>query len=179
MTLHINQVGTHNCGSLTMFMQYEIQLEFVEHKRPTMCTQEWRITLLCFHSLPLPTINKDIQFIFWEWLFWHQLGKYIFMRHFRFQKVVVQSLCPTLCDPIDCSTPDSSILHYLPEFAQIHVESVMLSNHLIPCCPQDTYRGKLLLWGKGIMVCVLFLLGQVCGESIRFWTSFILRIYFT
>ena len=29
--------------------------------------------------------------------------------------------CPTLCDPIDCSTPGSSVLHYLPEFAQIHV----------------------------------------------------------
>ena len=23
--------------------------------------------------------------------------------------------------PMDCSTPDSSVLHYLPEFAQIHV----------------------------------------------------------
>ena len=48
--------------------------------------------------------------------------------------------CPTLCDPIDCSTPDFPVLHYLPEFAQIHVihsfiESVMPSNHLILCCP--------------------------------------------
>ena len=33
----------------------------------------------------------------------------------------VTKLCPTLCDPIDCSTPDSSVFHYLPEFAQIHV----------------------------------------------------------
>ena len=29
--------------------------------------------------------------------------------------------CPTLCDPMDCSTPDSPILHSLPEFTQIHV----------------------------------------------------------
>ena len=29
-----------------------------------------------------------------------------------------------------------SVLHYLPQFAQIHViESVILSNHLILCCP--------------------------------------------
>ena len=37
--------------------------------------------------------------------------------------VVVQSqkLCLTLCDPMDCSMPASSVLHYLPEFAQIHV----------------------------------------------------------
>ena len=27
--------------------------------------------------------------------------------------------CPTLCDPIDCSTAGSSFLHYLPELAQI------------------------------------------------------------
>ena len=36
--------------------------------------------------------------------------------------------------PIDCSTPGSSVLQHLPEFAQIHVtESVMLSNQLILC----------------------------------------------
>ena len=34
---------------------------------------------------------------------------------------LVQSLCPVqLCDPIDCSTPGSSVLHYLPEFVQTH-----------------------------------------------------------
>ena len=27
---------------------------------------------------------------------------------------------PTLCDPKDCGTPGSPVLHYLPEFAQIH-----------------------------------------------------------
>ena len=33
----------------------------------------------------------------------------------------VAKLCLTLCDPMDCSTPDFPVLHYLPEFAQIHV----------------------------------------------------------
>ena len=28
---------------------------------------------------------------------------------------------PTLCDPMDCSTSDSPVLHFPPEFAQIHV----------------------------------------------------------
>ena len=28
---------------------------------------------------------------------------------------------PTLCGPMDCSTPGSPVLHFLPEFAQIHV----------------------------------------------------------
>ena len=30
-------------------------------------------------------------------------------------------LCPTPRDPMDCSSPGYSILHYRPEFAQIHV----------------------------------------------------------
>ena len=29
----------------------------------------------------------------------------------------VTKLCPTLCDPVDCSMLGSPILHYLPEFA--------------------------------------------------------------
>ena len=29
--------------------------------------------------------------------------------------------CPTLCNPVDCSTLDFLVLHFLPEFAQIHV----------------------------------------------------------
>ena len=40
-----------------------------------------------------------------------------------------------LCDPMDCSTPGFLVLHYPLEFAQIHVHWVMLSNHLILCCP--------------------------------------------
>ena len=32
---------------------------------------------------------------------------------------VVQSLSPTLCGPMDCSTPGSPLLLYLLEFAQI------------------------------------------------------------
>ena len=27
-----------------------------------------------------------------------------------------------LCDPMDCSTPGFPVLHYIPEFVQIHVD---------------------------------------------------------
>ena len=46
--------------------------------------------------------------------------------------------CPTLCNPMDCSTPGLLVHHHLLELAQTHVrwvESVMPSNHLILCCP--------------------------------------------
>ena len=39
--------------------------------------------------------------------------------------VVVLSLsCVILCDHMDCSKPGSSVLHYLPEFAHIHIHWV-------------------------------------------------------
>ena len=33
-------------------------------------------------------------------------------------------LCPTLCDPVNCSTPGFPVLHYLLEFAQTYVHWV-------------------------------------------------------
>ena len=44
--------------------------------------------------------------------------------------------CPTLCDPMDCSTPGLPVHHQLSEFTQLmSIELVMPSNHLILCCP--------------------------------------------
>ena len=34
---------------------------------------------------------------------------------------LVAQLCPTLCNPMDCSRPGFPVLHYLLEFAQTHV----------------------------------------------------------
>ena len=46
----------------------------------------------------------------------------------------VAKSCSSLCHPMDCSTPGSSVLHSLPEFAQTHVlESMIASNHLVLC----------------------------------------------
>ena len=33
----------------------------------------------------------------------------------------VSQLCPTLCDPMNCSTPGLPVHHQLPEFTQTHV----------------------------------------------------------
>ena len=49
---------------------------------------------------------------------------------------LVAKSCPTLCDPMDCSTPDFPVLHYLPKFAQTHVhwvsDATQLSHPLLP-----------------------------------------------
>ena len=45
-------------------------------------------------------------------------------------------MCPTLCDPMNCSTPGLPVHHQLPEFNETHVfEPVMPSSHLILCRP--------------------------------------------
>ena len=51
--------------------------------------------------------------------------------------IVVQLLsCVSLCNLMDCIMPGFPVLHCLLQFAQIHViELVMISNHLILCCP--------------------------------------------
>ena len=48
----------------------------------------------------------------------------------------VQLLSPSLCDPMNCSTPGLPVHHQLLEFTQTtSTESVMPSNHLILCHP--------------------------------------------
>ena len=51
----------------------------------------------------------------------------------------VTQLCPALCDPMDCSTPDLLVPQHLPEFAQLHFhcisDAVQPSHPLMPSSP--------------------------------------------
>ena len=54
----------------------------------------------------------------------------------------VAKLCPTLCNPMNCSTPGFPVLHYFLEFAQTHVhwvdDAILLSSSVVPfSCPQS------------------------------------------
>ena len=58
-----------------------------------------------------------------------------FQRYSQFSSVT-QS-CPTLCNPMDCSTPGLPVHHQLQEFTHwvnYIIESMMPSNHLVLCC---------------------------------------------
>ena len=65
----------------------------------------------------------------WDWEKKNQILKFIV--------VFIQSLSHVwLCNPINCCTPGSPVLHYVPEFAQtMSTESVVLCSHLMFCCP--------------------------------------------
>ena len=72
--------------------------------------------------------------------------------------VVVQS-CPTLCDPMDCSTSGFLVLHCLLEFAQTHVHRV--GDALQPSHPLSSSSPALNLpQHQGL------LLFTSCGQSI-------------
>ena len=43
---------------------------------------------------------------------------------FKYQFSSVTQLCPTLCNPMDCSMPGFPVHHQLPELAQTHVHRV-------------------------------------------------------
>ena len=47
----------------------------------------------------------------------------------------IDQSCPTLYNPMDCSTPGFPVLHYFPEFAQTHVhwvdDAIQLSHPLL------------------------------------------------
>ena len=53
---------------------------------------------------------------------------------------VMSKLCPTICNLMDCSTRGSSVLHYLLEFAQIHIhwvdDAIWPSLPLLPTSPK-------------------------------------------
>ena len=46
------------------------------------------------------------------------------IRHFIIMFNSVTQSCPTLCDPMNCSTPGLPVHHQLPEFTQTHVHQV-------------------------------------------------------
>ena len=68
--------------------------------------------------------------------FWLLIYSFLFF-FFNFSWCcLVSKSCPTLCNSMDCGTPDFPDLHYLQSLLRfMSTKSVMLSNHLIICHP--------------------------------------------
>ena len=84
-----------------------------------------------------------------------------------FQFSSVAQSCPTLCDPMKCSTPGLPVHHQLPESTQTHVHGVNEpSNHLMACCDlwgcKESDTTEWLIWSdlillSKIIVCFIIL----------------------
>ena len=66
----------------------------------------------------------------------------------------VAQLCPTLCDPMNCSTPGLPVHHQLSEFTQTHVHRVsdaIQPSHPLsspsPSAPNPSQHQSLFQWG--------------------------------
>ena len=100
---------------------------------------------------------------------------------------VTQS-CPTLCDPMNHSTPGLPTHHQLPEFTQTHVhwvsDAIQPSHPVVPfsSCPQSLPASEsfpmsqLFTWGgqsTGILALASFLPKKSQGWSPSQWTGWI------
>ena len=71
----------------------------------------------------------------------HPLLLYWLRQHlWLWQFSSVAQSCPTLCNPMDCSTPGFPVHHHCHHYSQsllrlMSIKSVMPSNHLTLCCP--------------------------------------------
>ena len=55
----------------------------------------------------------------------------------------ITHLCPTLCNPMDCRTPDFPVHHQLPELTQTHVQRVSVAiqpSHPLPSPSPPTFN---------------------------------------
>ena len=70
----------------------------------------------------------------------------------------VTQACPTLCNPMNCSTPGLPVHHQLPESTQtISIKSVMPSSHLILCRPLlllPTIFPNIIVFSKESVLCI-------------------------
>ena len=131
------------------------------------CVQDLRIHTACLllklvrSWVPCPLPSRGA--LLWAWL--HNL----FATKTTFTTVCcysVAKLCPTLCDPMNCSTPGFPVLHYLLEFAQIHVhwvgDVIQPSHPLPPPSPFFFFFFFFLLQLLGLKTSILFLKVSPC-----------------
>ena len=81
---------------------------------PQGCKETLRVVHM---SIPLLVVMISLVFAY------VQIHQIIHTKYVQFFSSVAQS-CPTLCDPINCSTPGLAVHHQLPEFTQTQVHRV-------------------------------------------------------
>ena len=112
----------------------------------------------------------------WTYYLRRQLIIYDMIENMYQFSSVAQS-CPTLCDPMNCSTPGLPVYHQLPEFSQTHVHRVsdaILPSHPLsspsPPAPNPSQHRSLFQWVNSSREVVKVLEFQLQHQSFQ-WTS--------
>ena len=92
-----------------------------------------KIEKSAYISVVFSILYMDLPYFF-DWVWEHKenwilnsVCVCVLYKEWNFEVVQFSSVaqsCPTLCDPMDCSTPGLPVLHKLPEFTQTHVHWV-------------------------------------------------------
>ena len=108
------------------------------------CACYSRCFFTSYFCIPVPYNEKDI--------FWDVSSR----RSYRSSSVQFSSvtqLCPTLCDPMNRSTPGLPVHHQLPEFTQSHIhrvsDAIQPSHPLLspsPPAPNPSQHQSLFQW---------------------------------
>ena len=71
---------------------------------------------------------------------------------------LVTKSCPTLSDPMVCSVPGSSVLHYHPEIAQVHIHGVSNAiepfHTLLPPPPLPSVFPSIRVFSNEFVLCI-------------------------
>ena len=131
-------------------------------KKKTHCKQKSRTRWLCWRillNIQRRTYTKPSQILPKDWR-GGNIPKVILWSHHdpdsktrQDQIRSVAQLCPTLCDPMNRSTPGLPVLHQLPEFTQTHVQwvsdAIQPSHPLLspsPLAPSPSQHQSLFQW---------------------------------
>ena len=114
-------------------------------------------TFICkwyFRRKPLYLLKHMWRFRPWYFILLFQASLFSLPNlHTSDQIRSVAQSCPTLCDPMNCSTPGLPIHHQLPEFTQTHVhrvsDAIQPSHPLLspsPPAPNPSQHQRLFQW---------------------------------
>ena len=97
------------------------------------------LNLFIWHDNYIKLGTEDNKEIYERLLFYFNLYN-ISCNSYSFNQLycccLVTKSCTTLCNPMDCSTPGFPVLHYVPEFTQTHVHSVVEEKSFSYCSPR-------------------------------------------
>ena len=86
----------------------------------------------------------------------HSISSKGFLPAFQFSSVA--QLCPTLCDPMDCSMPGFPIPHQFPEFAQVLVhcigDTIQPLHPLSPSYPLPSVFPSIRVFSSELAICI-------------------------
>ena len=89
---------------------------------------------------------------------------------------LVAQLCPTLCNPMNCSTPGLPVHHQLPEFTQTHVhrvgDAIQPSHPLLSLSPPAPNPSSIYTFLVTLNLKVL----MEGREECVFWKNFLLLV---